>query len=83
MSMIININPEAQAELTRQAKVHGVQPEAYAATLLEEAVHLGAAKKLTSDRLDCVLRELAQYSHKISRLPNEAFTREGIYQDHD
>jgi len=83
MSMIISINPEAQAELTCQAKVHGVRPEASAARLLEEAVHLGAAKKLTSDRLDCVLQELAQYSHKIPRLPDEAFTREGIYQDHD
>jgi hypothetical protein len=43
MSIIINLKPEAQAELTRQAAAHGVQPEAYAANLLEAAVHLGAA----------------------------------------
>ena len=45
MSIIINIKPEAEAELTRQAKVHGVRPEAYAATLLEEAVHNGRLRQ--------------------------------------
>jgi len=83
MSIIINIKPEAQAELTRQAMAHGVQPEDYAAALLEEAVHLGAVKKLTPDQLDRVLKELAQLSDKIPLLPDEAFTREGLYQDHD
>ena len=84
MSIIVNIKPEAQAELTRQAVAHGVQPEDYAAALLEEAVHIGAAAKtLTNDQLDRTLQELAQFSHKIPLLPDEAFTREGLYQDHD
>jgi hypothetical protein len=83
MSIIINIKPEAQAELTRQAKAQGIKPEAYAATLLEEAVHIGVSKKLTSDQLDRTLQELAQFSHKIPVIPDEAFTREGLYQDHD
>jgi hypothetical protein len=84
MSIIINIKPEAQAELTRQAAAHGVQPEDYAAALLEEAVHAGAAAKaLTKDQLDRTLQELAQFSHKIPLLPDEAFTREGLYRDHD
>jgi len=84
MSIIINVNPEAQAELTRQAAAHGVQPEAYAASLLEEAVHVGsAAKPLTTDQLDRALQELAQFSYKIPLLADEAFTREGLYQDHD
>jgi hypothetical protein len=84
MSIIINIKPEAQAELTRQAAAHGVQPEDYAAALLEGAVHLGTRlKTLTTDQLDRTLQELAQFSHKIPLLPDEAFTREGLYQDHD
>ena len=45
MSIIINIKPEAQAELTRLAAAHGVPPEAYAATLIEEAVQIGEAEK--------------------------------------
>ncbi len=84
MSIVINIKPEAEAELTRQAAAHGVQPEDYAAALLEEAVHTGAsAKALTKDQLDRTLQELAQFSQKIPLLPDEAFAREGLYQDHD
>jgi hypothetical protein len=84
MSIIINIKPEAQAELTRQAMAQGVEPEAYAAALVEEAVHVVAAPKtLTKDQLDRTLQELAQFSDKIPLLPDEAFTREGLYQDHD
>ena len=83
MAITINIRPEAEAELTRQATAHGVQPEDYAATLLEEAVHMGAAKKLTIDQFDRTLQELAQFSDKIPLLPDEAFGREGLYQDHD
>jgi hypothetical protein len=83
MSIIINIKPEAQAELTRQAAAHGAQPEDYAAALLEEAVNGATPKTLTTDQLDRTLRELAQFSHKIPLLPDEAFSREGLYQDHD
>ena len=84
MSIIINIRPEAQAELTRQAIAHGVQPEDYAAALLEEAVHVGGVPTmLTRDQLDRTLQELTQFSGKIPLLPGEAFTREGFYQDHD
>lgn len=84
MSIIINMKPDAEEELTRQATAHGVQPEDHAAALLEEAVHLSAwAKTPTKDQLDRTLQELAQFSHKIPLLPDGAFTREGLYQDHD
>jgi hypothetical protein len=39
MSIIINIKPEVETELTRQAAAHGVGLDTYAATLLEEAAH--------------------------------------------
>jgi hypothetical protein len=83
MSISINIKPEAQAELTRQAEAHGIQPEAYAGALLEDAVHVGAAKRLTADQLSRTLQELAQFSDRIPLLPDEAFTRESLYRDHD
>ena len=35
------------------------------------------------DQLDRTLQELAQFSHKIPLLPDEAFTRERLYQDRD
>jgi hypothetical protein len=84
MSIIIDIKPEVQAELSRQAAARGVDVGAYAATLLEEAAHAPAgSKNLSPSQLDNTLRELAQFSHKIPLLPDEAFSRESLYRDHD
>jgi hypothetical protein len=84
MTITVDITPEVQAELARQAATHGRAVEAYAAILLEEAVHLPAgADRLSQDRLENTLREMAQFSHKIPALPDEAFTRESLYRDHD
>jgi hypothetical protein len=42
MTITVNIRPEVQAELARQAATRGSAIEVYAASLLEEAVHLPA-----------------------------------------
>jgi hypothetical protein len=42
VTITVDIRPEVQAELARQAAAHGRAIEAYAASLLEEAVHLPA-----------------------------------------
>jgi hypothetical protein len=39
MTITVDIRPEIEAELARQAAVQGKPIEAYAATLLEEAAH--------------------------------------------
>jgi hypothetical protein len=84
MSIIIDIKPEVQAELSRQAAAHGVDVGAYAATLLEVAARIPAEfKNLNPSQLDKTLAELAQFSHKIPLLPDEAFSRESLYRDHD
>ncbi|MBZ5621279.1 MAG: hypothetical protein LAQ69_21505 [Acidobacteriia bacterium] len=84
MTITVDITPEVEAELARQAAARGRAIEAYAASLLEEAAHLPAGvNRLTQDRLEATLREMAQFSHKIPSLPDEAFTRESLYQDHD
>jgi len=43
MSITLHIKPEVEAELSRQAAAQGRAVESYAASLLEEAVHLPAA----------------------------------------
>ena len=84
MTIIIDIKPEVQAELSRQAAAHGVDIGSYAASLLEEAAHiLPGAKTLSESQLDTTLQELAQFSHKIPLLSDEAFSRESLYRDHD
>jgi hypothetical protein len=40
MTITVDIRPEVQAELARQAAAHGRALEAHAASLLEDAVHL-------------------------------------------
>jgi len=40
VNIIVDIRPEVQAELVRQAAAHGRALEAHAASLLEEAAHL-------------------------------------------
>jgi PIN domain nuclease of toxin-antitoxin system len=43
MIITVDVTPEVQAELARQAAAHGRPIEAYAAGLLEEAAQLSAA----------------------------------------
>ena len=84
MTITVDIAPEVRAELARQAVAHGRAVEAYAASLLEGAVRLPAgADKLSQDRLENTFREMAEFSHKVPVLSDEAFTRESLYRDHD
>jgi hypothetical protein len=84
MTIIVDITPDVQAELARQAAVRGAAVEVYAASLLEEAVHLPTdTGRLSQDRLEITLREMAQFSNKMPSLPDEAFTRQNLYRDHD
>ena len=84
MTITVDIRPEVQAELVRQAAAHGRAVEAYVAGLIEEAVRLPAgADGLSQDRLEGTLREVAQFSSKIPVLADDAFTRENLYRDHD
>jgi hypothetical protein len=42
MTMMIEIKPEVEAELSRRAAAQGVDVNAYAAKVLEEAAHMSA-----------------------------------------
>jgi hypothetical protein len=84
MTITINIAPEVQEELSRRAAARGVDIAVYVASLLESAASAPAgAKSLTRSQLENTLRELAQFSDKTPLLPDEAFSRESLYQDHD
>jgi hypothetical protein len=80
----IDIKAEVRAELGRRAAETNVDLDVYAARLLESAAGVPAvANRLTKSQLENTLRDLAQFSHKIPLLPDRAFSREGLYQDHD
>jgi len=43
ITITLDVTPELQAELARQAAAHGMGVDAYAASLLQEAVHAPAS----------------------------------------
>jgi hypothetical protein len=85
MTITINIKPEVEAELARQAEVRGMDVPAYAATLLEQAAHPPKAESVNRslEEFEKTLDRIAQFSDKIPVLPDEAFSRESLYQDRD
>lgn len=87
MTITLDVRPEAQAELKRQASQSGSQLEDYAAGLLEAAVPTTPALDNfpvnNEARIENLLRGMAQFSHKIPALPISAFRRDSLYQDHD
>jgi hypothetical protein len=85
MTITVNIKPEVEAELARQAEVRGMDVPAYAATLLEQAAHPPQAESVNRplEEFEKTLDRIAQFSDKIPLLPDEAFSRQSLYQDHD
>lgn len=84
MGIRIDLKPEVEAELARQATARGIDIGDYAAGLLEEAARTRAVRQpLSHQELDQALIEISQFSHKIPSLPDEALSRESIYRDHD
>jgi hypothetical protein len=84
MTITLEIAPEIQDELNRRAIADGSQVEVYAANLLAASIKGSPnLREITEGRIDITLSEMAQFSNSIPVLPESAFTRESIYQDHD
>ena len=84
MTIHVEIPSEIQAELALQARARGMDVPTYAATLLKDAVQPErTSDKRSLEDFEETLDRIAQFSHKIPILPDEAFSRESIYQDHD
>lgn len=83
MTLRVEVDSELQAELERQAAAQGVGLEDYAAHVLKTATHCQQGGQLGPRPLEITLAELAQFSQKIPSLPDEAFSRESLYRNHD
>lgn len=82
----IELRPEIEARLVAEAQARGVDIEAYVESLLEQAVTTPgtlAPRRRTREEMRAFYDALAAHSDKIPQLPDEAFTRESFYQDHD
>ena len=80
----MRITVDIPDELAARVQASGVTPEAYVRNLVEEAARNEAAERQTRRmRMEEFLEAMAQNSDKIPVLPDEAYTRESFYQDHD
>ena len=89
MTLTLEISPEVQRELAREAEVRGVAVPALAARLLEEAVARpiattpAPAAQRSPVQIRAWLDSLAEFSDQIPAMPGETFSRSMIYHDHD
>lgn len=87
MTLTLEIPPEVQRELAREAEVRGVAVPALVVRLLEEAMARPTALPAPARRSPLQIRawldSLTEFSDQIPALPGETFSRGMIYQDHD
>jgi len=83
MQITVNIPDEIAA----RAQARGQTPESYVESLIEDAeqsTSLPGPRRLRPEiSMDEFLEAMTANSDKIPVLPDEAFTRESFYQDHD
>jgi hypothetical protein len=79
----LDIDPEIERRLVEAARARGLEPAAYASKILTDAVAYTSPKHLTAEEFEAAMNELAKYSTKIPDLPDDAYSRESIYRDHD
>jgi hypothetical protein len=82
----VQLSPEVEARIQAQARAQGIEMESYLKSLIENAVRatpITPRRSGSARNMDAFFEAMAANSDKIPELPNEAFTRESFYQDHD
>jgi len=82
----MQITVEIPDDLATQVRARGLTPEGYIRALVEEAVrtaHQTLAPAEPKMDIETFIRGMASFSEKIPQLPDEAYTRESFYRDHD
>ena len=81
----IELRPEVEARLAAEAEARGVEVCAYVENLLEQAMATRTVppRHRTREEMPSFFEAMDANSDKIPQLPDEAFTRESSYQDHD
>ena len=81
----IELRPDVEAQLAAEAQARGIGIQAYVESLLEQAVATRTVqpRRRTREEMAAFFEAMAVNSEKLPQLPEEAFTRESFYQDHD
>jgi hypothetical protein len=83
MTIQVEVSPEIEAWLVTAAHARGVALETYAANLLHDALASSAngSGELTVEQFHKMLREIAEGSENLPRLPTSVFSRQIFYED--
>ena len=83
MTIQVELSPQAEIRLAVEALAHGLAPEEYAGSLLQEflAPATRASGKLTVEQFHSMLDTLSKDSEDLPNLPTESFSRESFYGD--
>ena len=80
----VELAPDIERRLVEAARAEGLEPEAYASRLIASTIAARTSEKhLSKEELDAALARLASRGDNMPHLPDEAYTRESFYQDHD
>jgi hypothetical protein len=83
MTVRLELNPDVEANLAAQARARGVPLDAYLQSVIEDLARTEAGHPPSLHDLEATLDALAEMGQDLPHLPSSAFSREGIYQDHD
>jgi hypothetical protein len=84
MQITVNIPDEFAARV----EAGGQSPESFVQRLIEDAARTAPAagapvRPMNRMNMETFLRKMSAFSEKIPQLPDEAYTRESFYPDHD
>ena len=83
MVVTLELTPEVEQRMMAQAALRGVSLEAYLKGLIEAAALLVDPDDGTLEEFEADMDAFSEGTEHLPVLPPEAFTREGIYGDHD
>lgn len=84
MALVLQLPPDLEQMLQAQADAQRLSLADYVKSLLEKQAALRTrVPKLSPEEFEANLDALTQFADKIPDLPDETFSRESIYRDHD
>ena len=83
MVVTLELAPEVEQRMLAQAASRGISLEAYVQSLIEAAALVAAPDDATVEEFEADMDAFSEGTEHLPVLPPEAFTREGIYEDHD
>lgn len=83
MTVRLELRPEVEALLNDQAKAQGIPLQTYLQTVIEDLARTVSVPKPDVEEFRAALDTLAVMGKNLPHLPSSAFSRDGIYRDHN